>query len=124
KSITKTRGLPKVILLKSAEHSLPEEDIAAAGIDMVIESPTNAKKLIMSVAKVADLDENMLLEKYNKLKASAQDAEDDDLMVVSYDETGNEVDVRPKLFSLAEDREIGAAPVHFPLRKEPMPDDP
>jgi DNA-binding response OmpR family regulator len=122
RTIQRPRGLPKIIALHSTEAPIIEDDVKGLGIDLILESPTSAKKLIMGLAQICDLDVSMLLEKYNKIRATVGDnAADDEMMIISYDETGKEVSVQPKLFKLNEDRPIG---VQFPLKKTPVPEDP
>lgn len=122
RTIQRPRGYPKIIALQSAEAPLKDEEIQGLGIDLILDSPTSAKKLIMGLAQIGDLDEDMLLDKYNKIRNSVTEGGDDDeALIISYDETGNEVAVQPKLFKLNEDRPIG---VQFPLKKEPLVEDP
>jgi hypothetical protein len=121
RTIEKKRGLPKIIALHSTEAPIIEDDVKGLGIDLILESPTSAKKLILGLASICDLDETVMLEKYSKIKSTAGEDDDHETMVASYDETGKEIAVQPKLFKLNEDRPIG---VQFPLKKEPVPADP
>jgi DNA-binding response OmpR family regulator len=122
RTIHKNRGFPKIIALHSSEAPINEDDVKGLGIDLILESPTSAKKLILGLASVCDLDQTLLLEKYNKIKTSMnENPADEEMLVASYDETGKEIAVQPKMFRLNEERPIG---VSFPLKKEATAADP
>lgn len=64
KQVRKTRGLPKVLLLRSP--GMPEEPVP--GVDMWREAPLGAKDLLSAIADLSALDKQNLLDKFSKLQ--------------------------------------------------------
>jgi DNA-binding response OmpR family regulator len=117
-SIHKRRGLPKIVALRTGDQSFHENEFAEAGIDQVLDSPINPKKLILSLSVLGDVDEAQLMDKYSKIKAMIAPGAPD-VTYVSYDENGQPIDslhnVRSNIDSLKS--EASRSPM-FPIQKE------
>lgn len=84
REIKKSRGLPKIVALKPNGREISRIDIEAAGIDLLIETPVNIKKLVLGLASLVGIDEAGFLEKLEKMAASKDDIENGvgDLMML------------------------------------------
>jgi response regulator RpfG family c-di-GMP phosphodiesterase len=117
-SIHKRRGLPKIVALRTGDQTFYENEFAEAGVDQVLDSPINPKKLILSLSTLGDIDEAQLMEKYSKIKGLVAPGASDAIFV-TYDENGQPVDslhnVRANIDSLKSDNT--QAPL-FPIQKD------
>lgn len=91
-SLYRKRGLPKVIALKSSDYSINVDDFRDSGVDEILDSPVNPRKLILSIANLGGVDETALLEKYSKIKGQETNAADEQNYIASYDENGQPVE--------------------------------
>ena len=91
-SLYRKRGLPKVIALKSSEYSINADDFRDSGVDEILDSPVNPRKLILTIAHLGGIDEAALLEKYAKIKGQLHITEEAQTYVASYDENGQPVE--------------------------------
>lgn len=66
--IKKRNGLPKMILLRSPAHNIPEEMFGIESIDEVLDSPVSAQKLIGVLAVHGGQNPDTLIEKYSRFK--------------------------------------------------------
>jgi hypothetical protein len=100
KSLSKPRGIPKVIALQSSSSPVTPEEKEHCKIDAVIDSPVNVFKLIMALSEAGNLDEAQLIEKYNKIKNTLNDAliqGGSDNGQLEYDENGQPIRSRDQL---------------------------
>lgn len=66
--LNKARGLPKIIALRQVGQRLSPEELEEAQVDDLLDSPINPKKLLSSLARLGGLSEEVLHEKYSKVK--------------------------------------------------------
>ncbi len=88
RSIAKRRGIPKVIALRSPGDSFSPSDFEDAGVDEVLDSPINPKKLLLCIATLGAVDEVVLLEKYVKIKANAMVTDEEAQLITVFDDNG------------------------------------
>ena len=86
KNLHRPRGLPKVLLLSTAENPVSKEEAEASKADLVIESPISPKNLIHSLALITPIDEKVLIEKFEKLQASGALETAETIQLVGQDE--------------------------------------
>jgi CheY-like chemotaxis protein len=91
-SIIKRRGIPKIIVLKNSDQSFGEGAFDQIGVDTVLESPINPKKLIHAIAELGGVDENPLLEKYSKMKGTLTNSGVTAEAPESYDDNGQPIE--------------------------------
>ncbi len=91
-SLYRKRGLPKVIALKSSEYAINDQDFRDSGVDDILDSPVNPRKLILSIANLGGIDETALLEKYAKIKGQLGESPEEQSYIGSYDENGQPVE--------------------------------
>lgn len=70
KGLHRPRGVPKIILLNTSQNPASKQELEASRVDLTLESPVNPKNLIHALAQLSHLDEQMLLEKFDKLQSS------------------------------------------------------
>ncbi len=106
-SLYRKRGLPKVIALKSSEYAINTDDFRDSGVDEILDSPVNPRKLILTIANLGGIDEAPLLEKYAKIKGQFHNSDEAQAYVASYDENGQPVEtlekVRQNIETMAKD---------------------
>lgn len=125
KNVRKRNGSPKIIALKSHEVNLSSETLEEAGIDMVVETPINPKRLILALATIGSLDENVMFEKFSKMKGLNQPAGGDPHVHVKYDDNGQPVEDLNKLkmnISELTGAPKAASEPMFPIDKKPVGD--
>jgi hypothetical protein len=66
--IIKKRGYPKIIALGVRVNEFDENKLNSMGIDQILDSPVNPKKLFSTLAILGGVDEEVLLAKYAKIK--------------------------------------------------------
>ncbi|MEQ1665267.1 MAG: hypothetical protein ABL927_07830 [Bdellovibrionales bacterium] len=66
--IIKMRGYPKIIALGVRVNEFDENKLNSMGIDQILDSPVNPKKLFSTLALLGGVDEEVLLAKYAKIK--------------------------------------------------------
>ncbi|MCB0350666.1 MAG: hypothetical protein KDD38_05745 [Bdellovibrionales bacterium] len=106
-SIRKVRGWPRIIALKASENNEARDDIEAAGIELVLDSPVNPRKLLLGISTLGGVDEQALLDKYDKIKGQivspyhtdvpsdqevAAGSDEEELEVLSFDDMGQPVE--------------------------------
>ena len=90
-SVHRRRGLPKVLALQTPGAMVSADEQEACGIDLVIDSPVNVKKLLMGLSSLGNIDEVVLLEKYAKIVATLNSENNSELVTSAnyeYDENG------------------------------------
>ncbi len=92
RSVHKRRGLPKIVALVSGDETVPPHEAEACGIDQVLESPINPKKLILALSTLGNLDETALMDKYSKIKGLVHPEANELRTGLETDENGQVVD--------------------------------
>lgn len=92
RSITKRRGIPKIIALKSAGERLTAAELDECGVDQVLDTPINVKKLLVAIANLGSVEEAVLLEKYAKVMANSQITDEDAQAVMIVEDDGHSID--------------------------------
>jgi response regulator RpfG family c-di-GMP phosphodiesterase len=69
KNLHRVRGLPKIIVLTTADRSLTKAEAEQASVDHVLSSPVNPKNLIMAISQMGNVDGQILLDKFEKLQS-------------------------------------------------------
>jgi DNA-binding response OmpR family regulator len=87
RSITKRRGIPKILALRTPGASYSPNQYHEAGVDEILDSPINPRKLMLAIANLGGIDENTLLEKYNKMKSNVV-TEEDVQQILVHDDLG------------------------------------
>lgn len=82
KSLFRPRGIPRTIALKSQANKFTDSQLSAAQIEAVVDSPVNVSDLLKAIAKVGNLDEKNLLDKYSRMqqKRAEEGGEDSGLL--------------------------------------------
>jgi len=114
-SIQKRHGWPKIIALKSNDQLFKANEFEDAGVDQVLETPINPKKLIMAIAAIGNLDEVALLDKYVKIKGTVPGPEEIVDTVLTFDENGQPVEEIKKVKQAIDSLKTET---RFPLHKE------
>jgi len=81
--IRKNRGLPKILALRPAGRNITQDQIEAAGVDRVIDTPVNIQKLVLGITTLVGVDESGFLDKLAKLQAKQDpDLAGEDLLLL------------------------------------------
>ncbi|MEK6556007.1 MAG: hypothetical protein AABZ31_12250 [Bdellovibrionota bacterium] len=71
KNLHRVRGYPKILVLTTPERPLSKQETDQyTMVDQFLMSPVNPKNMIMAISQVGNVDEKILLEKFEKLQAS------------------------------------------------------
>lgn len=71
---------PKIILLRTSQQGISEKEFELPQIDVVLDSPVNIKLLLGALAQVGGIDDQVLLDKYSKLKTKAEEPVEEDVL--------------------------------------------
>lgn len=90
-SINKRRGLPKILALKT-DNTYTQDDFERSGVDLVLDSPVDPKKLISAMANLGGIDESVLLDKFSRIKSMPATSKHEEVEYIRYDENGQPLD--------------------------------
>lgn len=82
KDIRKTRGLPKIIALKMGSSAVSNDQLQSAGIDLLLDTPVNIKKLVLGMTSLTGVSEAGFLEKLANIQAKSEDVLSGDIVVM------------------------------------------
>lgn len=83
--LRRRNGLPKMVLLASGTMFDKLREIQIENVDAILESPVATTSLLQSVARICQVDEVALLEKYRKFKATLSPDSEADLQILKRD---------------------------------------
>ncbi len=122
RGIAKRRGIPKIIALRSAGENILPNELDDAGVDQVLDSPINPKKLILCIANLGGVDEAVLLDKYQRVKANQTITDEDAQEIILVEDDSQTADDIQRIKAAlntgqkqSEEMHIVTGDVRFPL---------
>lgn len=80
--LKKRNGLPNFILVVPHKMAQKVHGLVLKNVDAIIDSPIDAKKLLVTMAKVMELDAEALISKYNKILTSLDTDNEADMQLL------------------------------------------
>lgn len=120
KSLHRVRGFPKVILLTTQEHTVSEAEAREANVNLVLTSPLNPRNLILGLSQLGNVDEQILLDKFEKLQAGGF-SPDETIQLVGQENAAIPAGGEAHRFSLKESPDSAApqsSSTSFKLKKD------
>lgn len=93
--LKKHNDLPNFILIVPHKMAQKVHGLKLKNVDGIIDSPVDAKKLLVTIAKVAGLDSDALVQKYRKMISTLDTDNEDDLQLLKMQSlSGDDDDLR------------------------------
>ncbi len=80
--LKKHNNLPRFILIAPHKMAQKVQGLKLKNVDGIIDSPIDAKKLLVTIARVAELDSEALVQKFNKMMSTLDTDNEDDLQLL------------------------------------------